>query len=408
MKKRKFLAILLALATTLSLVACGEDKKTDDTSKTTEQSSIEESSIESTETVDLSALHTADELESLDYSKILTLGEYKNIISLEESDYDVTDEELQSEIDYYLDYYGEYTQITDTACKSGDTVNIDFAGKINGESFSGGTATDQQLELGSNSYVDGFEDGVIGMKAGETKTINITFPEDYGNEELNGKEAVFDVTLNYICGEKIKAEFTDDFVKEITSGDYSTTKEFSDYVSSYIYANKKQQVLTKFIAAMLETTSFDGDITKYVEDEYNEGVTYYTDYAKSLDQDLATFATSCGYESEDALLDYIKEDAENYVKTKMIIYAIGQELDYTLTDDEYDNGAQEIVDLYGYGDLSSLLSSYRTNVIRYDIYSSKIAEKIIELNKGEAVNAPTSTENISETTETTEETTQTE
>ena len=103
-------------------------------------------------------------------------------------------------------------EVTDRACKNGDTVNIDFSGSVDGEKFPGGTAEDYNLVLGSGSFIPGFEDAVVGMKVGENKDINVKFPEDYQADNLRGKDSVFNITLHKIT-EKKYPELTDEYVK---------------------------------------------------------------------------------------------------------------------------------------------------------------------------------------------------
>ncbi|MBR0327389.1 MAG: FKBP-type peptidyl-prolyl cis-trans isomerase, partial [Clostridia bacterium] len=111
---------------------------------------------------------------------------------------------------YFADFITAVEQDADYAAKDGDVVNIDYVGKINGEEFEGGSATSQSLELGSDSYIDGFEDGLIGAKKGDKVTLNLKFPQDYGNEELNGKDVVFEVTVNSVSVNKYE------YAKKIT------------------------------------------------------------------------------------------------------------------------------------------------------------------------------------------------
>ncbi|MBQ2732843.1 MAG: FKBP-type peptidyl-prolyl cis-trans isomerase [Clostridia bacterium] len=134
-----------------------------------------------------------------DLSKYVELGTYKGL-AFELAEPKAIDDEAIA--DYIATAFDEYSTLVEQdenyAAKDGDTVNIDFVGKINGEEFDGGSATSQSLELGSDSYIDGFEDGLVGAKKGEKKTLNLKFPTDYGSEELNGKDVVFEVTVNSV------------------------------------------------------------------------------------------------------------------------------------------------------------------------------------------------------------------
>ncbi len=140
------------------------------------------------------------------------LGEYKGI-KIEKVEYNVSKKDIDDELDRLVKRNVREVAVTDREAKLGDVTVIDYSGAIDGVKFDGGTAEKQNLELGSGSFIPGFEDGVVGMKIGETKDITVKFPEDYGAENLKGKDAVFTITLHEI---KVKEypEVTDEFIKE--------------------------------------------------------------------------------------------------------------------------------------------------------------------------------------------------
>ncbi|MCI9504632.1 MAG: trigger factor [Clostridia bacterium] len=140
---------------------------------------------------------------------------YKGI-KIKKAEYTVTDADVDKEIENVRTRVAETVEVTDRAAQNGDTVKIDFAGKADGKAFEGGTAEGYDLTLGSGQFIPGFEDGVVGMKLGETKDLNVTFPEDYQAEELKGKPAVFTVTVHKISGKKLP-ELNDEFAKKMGS-----------------------------------------------------------------------------------------------------------------------------------------------------------------------------------------------
>ena len=129
--------------------------------------------------------------------------------------YTVSDADVQAELDRLMDRNATKVEVTDRAAANGDTVNIDFVGTVDGVKFDGGEAEGYDLVLGSGSFIPGFEDQVVGMNIGETKDVNVTFPENYQAENLKGKAAVFAVTVNKIQG-KVLPELTDEFIKGAT------------------------------------------------------------------------------------------------------------------------------------------------------------------------------------------------
>ncbi len=143
------------------------------------------------------------------------IASYKGI-KIRKYEYTVTDEDVEKDIASTLDRFAEKIEVTDRAAENGDTVNIDFVGKLNGEAFEGGSAEKFNLTLGSGQFSPGFEDQVVGMKIGDVKDIEVTFPEDYQAENLKGQKAVFTVTLHAIQGKKLP-ELNDEFAKKVGS-----------------------------------------------------------------------------------------------------------------------------------------------------------------------------------------------
>lgn len=385
MKKRNIVAAIMlsTLATSTLMTGCGKEtteKESTETSETTEASETGES----TESiVDTSVLFEQSDYEKLKFDDYVTIGDYSALMTIKEADYSVSDEEIQKEIDYYTDLYGTAEQIKEGAVENGQTINIDFVGTIDGEKISGSSSEDYSLTIGSDTFIDGFEDGLIGATVGEAKTLNLKFPDNYtdseGKEsEYAGKDVVFEVTVNYIEGTKTPAEFTDDFVKEITSEDYTTVADFTTYIKNHLASQKKQTILTTLKENLVEICEFKGDLSEFTDKEYENGVKYYTDYAESSGYTMEEFAEACGYDNEQALLDYIKEDSETYVKEKIALYALGEKLGIKLTDDDYTKGSETIVSLYGYGSLEELLSQYSSSIVRFDIFSDFMADKAIE------------------------------
>lgn len=170
---KKFLTGCLCVGLALSLCACGS-------SKSDSESETEDDNVYA---------------YTLDIDKFVELGQYKNL-TYTPVDTTVTDDEVEEQINTNLQANATYDQITDRAVQDGDTVNIDYTGKIDGEEFAGGSGSDYNLQIGSDTFIDGFEDGLIGKNPGETVTLNLTFPDDYSSEDLAGKDATFDVTIN--------------------------------------------------------------------------------------------------------------------------------------------------------------------------------------------------------------------
>ena len=199
MKKRAIMISML-LVMALSVTGCSQktatkdkDTKTEETAKTDD---AKETESDNTEDTSEDTPTTAELMAGIDVEKCVTLGDYKGV-TVEKTIQSVTDEDVQNEIDNAL---ANYPVEVDQAAKEGDTVNIDYVGKIDGTAFDGGSTNGQgtDLEIGSGSYIDDFEDQLVGAHPGDEVEVTVTFPDDYGAADLAGKEAVFDVTVNGI------------------------------------------------------------------------------------------------------------------------------------------------------------------------------------------------------------------
>ena len=209
MKKRT--AYLLILSLILSLTGCGGTGGSAGNAGGAAAASQSENS----------ALDTAD------LSKLVTLGQYKNL-ELSVNSAKVTQEDIDAQIENALSSEAEQVEVTNRAVKEGDIVNIDYEGKKDGVAFDGGTAQGYDLTIGSGTFIDGFEDGLIGAKIGDTLDLNLTFPENYGAAELAGQDVVFTVKVNSIKEEKLP-ELTDELAKKINP-EVKNVDEFKAYI----------------------------------------------------------------------------------------------------------------------------------------------------------------------------------
>lgn len=241
MKSKKVLATLV-MASALLLTGCGNKENTESSQAQveSEQSQSEQANVY---------------LKDMDVENYVTIGDYMSI----KVDIDKT-EMQESEIEWEIRYNiadavtADFGAITDRAVENGDLINLDYAGYKDGVAFSGGTATDQLLGIGSDSFIDGFEDGLVGVMPGETVDLDLTFPENYGNEELNGADVVFTVTVNYIVPGA--EEVSDEVVQALELTDVTNGEQLRAYVEEYMqeYLDSEyqeeveNQVITQFMA----------------------------------------------------------------------------------------------------------------------------------------------------------------
>ena len=304
------------------------------------------------------------------YDKYVTLGEYTGM-TIDRIVTTVTDDDVQEEIQNELYADAEFKEVTDRGAKEGDTVNIDYTGKIDGEEFDGGSDTGMDLELGSDTFLPEFEDGIIGMKKGETKDITITFPEDYDGT-VDGKTAVFSVTVNSIT-EAILPEYNDAYVKE--NYDYDTTAEYEASLKSDLQEQYDEDATftacSDALSEAVDNAEFDG----YPEDMYDAA-------KEQMEYENQAFADQLGIELTDLVgEDYdIKEDILAAIHEKLVVYAIAEKEKLTVTDEEFDTYAEDNWELYGYDTKEDFISDYGDEEIRYSLLYDKILNFLGENN----------------------------
>lgn len=328
----------------------------------------------------------AKEYRASDMSEYIELGQYTGFEV--EMDTEVTDEELQEEIQYLRENYAEYEQIKEGTVVSGSTVNIDYSGVLEGETepFEGGTDSDHNLTIGSHSMIDTFEEQLIGHAPGETVNVAATFPEDYGVEDLNGKLANFTVTINYICGNKVVPEWTDEFVSKFTEGGYSSTEDYEAYLKDYYSANKKEEAENNKKTTVLQNILDNANVIQYSQEEvdeyYNDCVNYYTTLADTYyGCTLAEFAQNMMGVTE----EQFKEDAENaayqYVVGNIALLAIANKEGISLTEKEYNERLEKMAEEYGYTDAAQIeeeCAEYGKTYLWDELLRDKAMEFVLE------------------------------
>ena len=258
-----------------------------------------------------------------DLTPYVTAGEYKNLTITYPAVDAVTDEDVKDHVVAHVaDMGADIETVTDRAAAMGDVVNIAYVGTIDGEEFDGGSDDDTDLLLGSGSMIDGFEEGIVGMKPEETKTIDVTFPEDYHSEDLAGKAAQFEITLNAIYAESL----FDDARRELEA---EREEEIEALKSRYAWT------------AVVNNANFikypESAVKKLAKDlyAYYEMVYYqYIQYGLTLE--------NLGITEE-----YCTESAQGTIKEELVLYSIVKANGYTVTDEEYNAKVAALAAEYG-------------------------------------------------------------
>lgn len=328
----------------------------------------------------LSACGKAMSYDDYDLSEYLKVGEYKG---LEVASYviSVTDDEIQAQIDQQLEAAIETKEIGEgEKIKSGDTANIDYVGKKDGKEFDGGSAEGYDLVIGSGSFIDGFEDGLIGKTVGEKVDLDLTFPENYSSEELAGQDVVFTVTINSATRDTVP-EYDLDFVKSNT--DYDSIDEFEKAIEKDIYNSKEDEGIynqqTELWSQVLDNT----EVKKYPDRELQHYIKFNSDqmddmaeaYGMTREELLASYE----FDDEDEFKAVNEDSSKLRVKQEMVIEYIAdtEKLEYT---QEEKNKMIEDFEAAGYDDKTIETQTGRTmeEYVHIELLYQKVLDFLLE------------------------------
>lgn len=318
------------------------------------------------------------------YAAYCDLPEYKGL-EYEETKSTVTDADVKTKIDSLLQQYATKTQVKEGTVKEGDNVNIDFVGSIDGVEFDGGNSNGAgyDLTLGSGSMIPGFEDGIMGHKVGETFNIKATFPENYGKENLNGKEADFKVTINYMTDTQLP-EYNDAFIASYT--DATTVLEYEDsvrkdLVEQYEKSDKSANE-SAVMQVLVEKTTYNEYPQKEMQNLIDQSIAQQEKAASQYGYSLGDYVTArYGFQSEDDFREYVQGLAEDYMKEKIAVCAVAKDAGITVTKEEVDDYKKTVMDYYGY-DSSTLEENYSSEDLVYYALAQKVVDYLLENGKG--------------------------
>ena len=337
MKIKSILSVIFALLISISLFGCGSKGET---------------------------------LKAYDYnlSDYITLGQYKGVSYTATPANEVTEDAIMGEIYSAIESNNLLLteEITDRPAQLGDTVNIDYEGLLDGVAFEGGTAKGYDLALGSHTFIDGFEDGLVGATVGQTLALNLTFPESYRNTDLAGKAVVFNVTVNSI---KVTSypEITDELVSKIS--DYTNVNDYKAYIKSSLESENKEYAEQLNKNAVWNTIMDSTTATNYPEVQkqfyYDKIYESYNDYAVKSGKTLEEFI---GADKIESFKEYCEETAKLTVKRDMIAVAIYRNEKLKMSDDEYNTYSSYIITSRGASTEEEAIQSLGSE----DIYNAQV------------------------------------
>ena len=316
------------------------------------------------------------------YSKYVTLGDYKGI-EYTKTVAEVTEDDIQSKLDSFVDGLAETNEVTDRAVEDGDIVNIDYVGTMNGEEFEGGSATGQDLTIGSNSFIDGFETGLIGHNIGEEVSLDLQFPDPYpNNTDYSGKDVNFKVTINKISV-KTTPELTDQLVKDNT--DYDTIDAYKESIKedlektneSNAEKQAKSDIFDKAVSNC-KITGYDEDEVKDLVDEEFKSFKNTAESYKSYGYSYEDVLSMNGYDSEDALKKGITEYVKKYLDQKMVLYCIAAKEGIKVSSEETDKKVQEYMDNYNVKTKEEVYDYFGDDYFEVAVLSEKVMDFLKE------------------------------
>lgn len=393
MKKRAIMSSML-LVMALSVTGCSQktatkdkDTKTEETAKTDD---AEETESDNTEDTSEDTPTTAELMAGIDVEKCVTLGDYKGV-TVEKTIQSVTDEDVQNEIDNAL---ANYPVEVDQAAKEGDTVNIDYVGKIDGEEFDGGSDQGADLKLGSGKFIDGFEDGLIGARKGETRTLNLTFPEDY-TQDLAGKAVEFTVTVNAV--KEPLSEPTDQWVADNIEG-YDNLADYKAGIRSEQEESNEQTAENQVRYAAWTQVIDNCTINEYPETLVEVGKKLYEQqvetYAKYAGMELDAYIESSGLTQEEYQSN-MEEYGKNVAAQALVCQAICNKEGLAIGDDDYQKALQDMLTEYGCTE-EELIQTYGQDNVEQSIMLNRVSNLIMENANVTEVQADSSTDNSSD------------
>ena len=274
----------------------------------------------------------------------VTLGDYKGLKAVKHM-HDISEEQIEHRISHDVDKATLEQEVSDRAAKEGDIVMIDYLGKVNDVAFDGGQADNQRLELGSNTFIPGFEEQVVGMQVGEDKDLSVTFPEEYHAENLAGQKAVFHVKLLSIT-ERVKPEMDDEFAADVSP--YATFAEYKDNIVRELTEQRDRNADVSLENDLVQQAvdQADCDIPEpMIEDELDST---YRNWSMQLAYQGISAEDFMNYtgQTEEQVREMMKPEAANKVKTQLVLEAIakaeGFEADQEAVDKEIEEHARQM------------------------------------------------------------------
>ena len=382
--KKKLFSVLLVGALAASLVACDSKKKEVDKTPSTVNTEINADEYAATITDNAGI-----------YKTFVSLSDWKGMsVDLAESDYKVTDSDVEDYIQSLLEATATTDAQTTGTTKSGDTIKLDYSGKLDGTAFSGGTATDASYTIGSGKFIDDLDKGLVGLTVGVETDIPCTFPESYQNSDLAGKQVVFTVTVKEI-DVTVVPELNDEWVTAnasklgVSDAELTNVEDLRAYVKNYLETQAASNRSSTVFETAYSQMSDGLDVSEYPSEELadllntlnNHVDSEYQSYSSSYSSKEDYLKSAYKFESLDAFNEYADNYAKQYLLQKMIITMIAADNNITVSADDINSTGEELASYYGYNDYQEILDTYGKTMnaeIGYQVLYQKVVEFVCD------------------------------
>ena len=307
------------------------------------------------------------------------LGKYKKL-GVKKETVEVTDEEIEHEIEHLKEQFVEVKTLDDKAkIKEGNVAVIDFEGFLNGTPFQGGKGEGYSLEIGSHTFIPGFEEALVGLKKGDKKDVKVTFPENYHSEELKGQPVIFKVTVHEVK-ERVFPEFDKDFFEDLNVGGVESLEDLKRYIKENKEAEKEKQIedeyLFKCLDKVVEASKFEIP-AEMTEDEVNRLVREFSEKLQYQGLRLEDYLKYCNTSMDDFKAT-LKDEANKRIGYRLMMDAIVQKEGLEVTDEELEKGLTETAEQYGMSkeDFEKEIGS--KELFKYDLLMRKAMKVVTE------------------------------
>lgn len=307
----------------------------------------------------------------------ITLGEYKGI-EIGKKTAEVTDEEVDTEISRVRENNSRMITVDDRASQEGDTVIIDFDGYVDGEQFEGGKAEDYSLVLGSHTFIDNFEEQLVGKNPGDSVEVHVTFPDMYQAEELRGKEAVFYVDVNDIKVKELP-DIDDEFAQDVS--DFDTLEEYKEDLKKKLLENKEasleREKEEEVIGAIIENSQMEIP-DPMVDAQTKQIVQEFAQRLQAQGLSMGQYMQLTGFTPQ-KMLDELKPQALKRIQSRLVLEAVAAAENIETTDEDYDKEIEKMAEAYNMekDKLVELVSDNEKEQIRMDIAVQKAVELVV-------------------------------